>query len=295
MPYEKKGASLMTVKILTDSTSYIEKNIENQLDIKVISLNVIFGNESFKERDIDNEVFYKMMEEKGIPTSSQPSVQELYDEMEKIVQNGDSILCIFISSHMSGTYSTAHMVKEMILESYENAKIEIVDSMSNCMQLGFSVIVAARAALTGKNLEQVKEIAQENIKRSRFLFVPDTLKYLKKGGRIGSASALFGNMLKIIPILTVENGVTTILTKVRTKKKAVTNMTDKMFADIEEYGLGEITVHHINAYDEAMQLIKILEEKLKIKIGLCSIGPVIGTHVGPGTIAIAYYTERNMR
>ena len=285
----------MTVKILTDSTSYIEKNIESQLDIKVISLNVIFGNESFKERDIDNEVFYKMMEEKGIPTSSQPSVQELYDEMEKMVQNGDSILCIFISSHMSGTYSTAHLVKEMILEEYENAKIEIVDSTSNCMQLGFSVIVAARAALEGKNLDQVKEIAQENIKRSRFLFVPDTLKYLKKGGRIGSASALIGNMLKIIPILTVENGVTTILTKVRTKKKAVTIMTDKMFKDIEEYGLGEVTVLHIHAYDEALELIKTLEEKLKIKVGICSIGSVIGTHVGPGAIAIAYYTERNMR
>jgi len=285
----------MTVKILTDSTSYIEKNIESQLDIKVISLNVIFGNESFKERDIDNEVFYKMMEEKGIPTSSQPSVQELYDEMEKMVQNGDSILCIFISSHMSGTYSTAHLVKEMILEEYENAKIEILDSTSNCMQLGFSVIVAARAALEGKNLDQVKEIAQENIKRSRFLFVPDTLKYLKKGGRIGSASALIGNMLKIIPILTVENGVTTILTKVRTKKKAVTTMTDQMFKDIEEYGVGEVTVHHIHAYDEALELAKTLEEKLKIKIGICSIGPVIGTHVGPGAIAIAYYTERNMR
>lgn len=285
----------MSVKILTDSTSYIEKNIESQLDIKVVSLNVIFEKESFKEIDIDNEVFYKMMEEKGIPTSSQPSVQELYNEMEKIVQNGDSILCIFISSHMSGTYSTAHMVKEMILEVYKDAEIEIVDSTSNCMQLGFSVIVAARAALEGKNLDQVKEVAQENIKRSRFLFVPDTLEYLKKGGRIGRASALIGNFLKIIPILTVENGVTTILTKVRTKKKAVITMMDKMFKDIEEYGLGEIMVHHIHAYDEALELVKELEEKLKIKIGICSIGPVIGTHVGPGTIAIAYYTERNMR
>ena len=118
----------MTVKILTDSTSYIEKNIETELDIRVVSLNVIFETESFKERDIDNEVFYKMMEEKGIPTSSQPSVQEMYDEMENVVQKGDSLLCIFISSDMSGTYSTAHMVKEMILETYKDAKIEIVDS-----------------------------------------------------------------------------------------------------------------------------------------------------------------------
>lgn len=285
----------MAVKILTDSTSYIEKEIEDQLDIKVVSLNVIFERESLKERDIDNEIFYKMMEEKGIPTSSQPSVQELYNEMETVVKNGDSLLCVFISSHMSGTYSTAHMVKEMILDVYKNAEIEIIDSTSNCMQLGFAVIVAARAAMEGKNLEQVKEIAENNIKRSRFLFVPNTLEYLKKGGRIGSASALIGNFLKIIPILTVENGETTILTKVRTKKKAVITMTDKMFTDIEEYGLGEIMVHHIHAYDEALELRRELEEKLSVKIGICSIGPVIGTHVGPGTIAIAYYTERNMR
>lgn len=285
----------MTVKILTDSTSYIDKAIENQLDIRVVSLNVAFGKENFKERDIDNKVFYKMMEEKGIPTSSQPSVQELYDEMEKIVQNGDSVLCVFISSYMSGTYSTAHTVKEMILEEYKNAEIEIIDSTSNSMQLGFSAIVAARAALEGKNLAQVKEIAEENIKRSRFLFIPDTLEYLKKGGRIGRASALIGGFLKIIPILTVENGVTTILTKVRTKKKAIATMIERMFEDIKEYGLGEIVVHHINAYDEALELARELEEKLKIKIGISSIGAVIGTHVGPGAIAIVYYTEKNMR
>ena len=285
----------MTVKILTDSTSYIDKQIENKLDIKVVSLNVIFGEESFKERDLDNENFYKMMDEKGIPTSSQPSVQELYNEMEKLVKAGNSVLCIFISSLMSGTYSTAHMVKGMILEVYKDAEIEILDSTSNCMQLGFSVIVAAKAALEDKKLDEVKEIAQHNIKRSRFLFVPDSLRYLKKGGRIGSASALIGSVLKIIPILTVENGVTTILTKVRTKKKAVTTMTEKMFDDIEEYGLGEITVHHIDAYDEAIELKNLLEKRFKTKIGICSIGPVVGTHVGPGTIAIAYYTEKNMR
>jgi len=285
----------MTVKILTDSTSYIEKSIETELDIRVVSLNVIFQTESFREKDIDNEVFYKMMEEKGIPTSSQPAVQEMYDEMEKVVQKGDSLFCIFLSSDMSGTYSTAHMVKDMILETYKDAKIEIIDSRSNCMQLGFAAVVAARAAKAGKALEVVKEIAENNIKRSRFLFVPDSLEYLKKGGRIGSASALIGAFLKIIPILTVEDGKTTILTKVRTKKKAVATMVNKMLQDIETYGNGEIMVHHIHCYNEALELSKELSEKLKVKIGICSIGPVIGTHVGPGTIAIAYYTEKDMR
>lgn len=285
----------MGVKVLTDSTSYIAKNIATDLDIKMVSLNVIFGNESFREIDLDNNDFYRTMVVKGIPTSSQPSIDEFYSEMEKVVAMGDDLLCIFISSEMSGTYSTSHIAKNMILENYKDANIEIVDSRSNSMQLGFAVIVAARAAKAGKLLAQVKEVAEENIKRSRFLFIPDSLTYLKRGGRIGSASALIGNLLKIIPILTVDNGVTTILTKVRTKKKAITTMVETMLKDIQNYGLSEIVVHHINCYDEAMELADTIEASLKIKVSVCALGPVIGLHVGPGTVAIAYYSEKNMR
>jgi DegV family protein with EDD domain len=183
----------------------------------------------------------------------------------------------------------------MVLEKYENARIEIVDSRSNCMQLGFAVIMAARAAKAGKPLEQVKEAALENIKRSRFLFIPENLEYLKKGGRIGGASALIGNLFKIVPILTVENGKTTILMKVRTKKNAVLAMTDRMLQDISNYELGEIVVQHINCLSEAKELAKEIENRLKIKIDIIDIGPVIGLHVGPGTIAIAYYTLKDMR
>ncbi|MFD3158093.1 DegV family protein [Haloimpatiens sp. FM7330] len=285
----------MAVQILTDSTSYITKDIRSNLNIKMVSLNVIFNDESFKETEIDNETFYKKMEEKGIPTSSQPSVDELYDEMKSVVEKGDSLVCIFLSSEMSGTYTTAHMVKNMILEEDKDAKIEILDSRSNCMQLGFAVITAARAAKEGKTLEQVKQIAEENIRKSRFLFIPDNLEYLKKGGRIGGASALIGNLLKIIPILTVENGKTTVLKKVRTKKKAITNMIDRMISDITNYGLGEIVVHHINCFDEAKKFADKVKETLNVNVNICDIGSVIGLHVGPGAIGLVYYTEKKLR
>jgi len=285
----------MAVKVLTDSTSYIDKEITSNLDIKTVSLNVIFGNESFKEIDLVNETFYKTMEENGIPTSSQPSIEELYSQMENVIKQGDDLLCVFLSSEMSGTFSTGNMVKNMILENYPKANIEIVDSRSNSMQLGFAVIVAARAAKSGASINEVKELALENINRSRFLFIPDSLKYLRKGGRMGGASALFGSLLKIIPILTVENGVTTVHTKVRTKKKAVITMIDKVLDDIEKYGLSEIVVHHINCYDEAEELAKTIGEKIDISISVCALGPVIGLHVGPGTVAVAYYTNKNMR
>lgn len=285
----------MAVKILTDSTSYINENTMKDLDIRLVSLNVIFSDASFKEVELDNKTFYKMMEEKGIPSSSQPSVDEIYKEMEKAVSANDSLLCVFLSSDMSGTYSTAHLAKEMILEHYKNAEIEILDSRSNCMQLGFAAVVAARAAKEGKSLEAVKKIANDNIKRSRFLFIPDNLVYLKKGGRIGGASALLGNLLKIIPILTVDNGKTTILKKVRTKKNAIIEMIEKMMQDSQAYGLCEIVVHHINCYDEAKELVNYLQSKLNIAINIYDIGPVIGLHVGPGALGIAYYTEQDMR
>jgi DegV family protein with EDD domain len=181
------------------------------------------------------------------------------------------------------------------LEEYKDGKIEILDSRVNCMQLGFAVIVAARAAREGKDIEEVKRIAEGNLRRSRFLFIPDNLEYLRKGGRIGGASALIGNLLKIVPILTVEDGKTSIVTKVRTKKKAVAEMIDRLILDVEQYGLGEIVIHHINCYEEAKELKNTIMHRININIDICDIGPIIGLHVGPGAIGIAYYTEKNIR
>ncbi|SHH94594.1 EDD domain protein, DegV family [Clostridium collagenovorans DSM 3089] len=285
----------MAVKILTDSTSYIKDKVREELDIRRLCLSVTFPNESFKESEINNEDFYKKMNEYGIPVSSQPSVDEVFNEMNSIIKNGDSILCVLISSEMSGTYSTAHLVKNMILEETPDAQIEILDSRSNSMQLGFAAIVAARVAKEGKSLEEVKVEAEKIIARSRFLFIPDNLEYLKKGGRIGGASALIGSFLRIIPILTVENGVTTVITKIRTKSKAVAAMLDKMYQDIEKHGLGEVIVHHINCHDEATELANKIKEKLNVTPEIVDIGPVIGLHVGPGAIGIVYYTEEPLR
>lgn len=285
----------MAVQVLTDSTSYIDKGIRRKLGIRVVSLSVIFENEGFKEIDIQNQDFYKKLDQKKIPSSSQPSVDEMYHEMKEVIEQGDDLICIFISSKMSGTYSSAHIAKDMVLESYPNAKIEIIDSTSNSMQLGFAAVVAARYAKEGNSLEKVKEIVEENIKRSRFIFLPENLEFLRKGGRIGGAGALIGNLLKIIPILTVENGVTTVVAKVRTKKKAIEVMLDQMFQDARKYGIKEICVHHINCLHEAQQLASYIKEKINMMATICDIGPVIGLHVGPGAIGIVYYTEKNMR
>ena len=285
----------MAVQVLTDSTSYINKEIKEELNIRMVSLSLSFGSDSIREVDIDNDLFYKKMDSYGIPTSSQPSIGELYNEMLAVIEKGDSLCCIFLSSEMSGTFSTGQLVKEMVLEKHKNARIEIIDSRSNSMQLGLAVIMAARKAKANKTLEEVKEAALENIQRSRFLFIPENLKYLKKGGRIGGASALIGDLFGIIPILTVENGITTVVTKVRMKKKAVLSMINIMLDNISKYGLGEVIIHHINCLDEAKELAQLIKEKLKVNIDIIAIGPVIGLHVGPGTIGIVYYTQKALR
>ena len=281
------------VKVVVDSTAYIPKEMLNENDISVVSLNVLLDGESYREVDLENEFFYKKMDESNeIPKSSQPSIEEMKNVFLSIAKDGYDIVGIFISSKMSGTYSTAHLVRDIVLEEYPNTNIELIDSRSNCMQMGFSAIQAGRAAKKGESIEKVVEEAKKVINSSRFLFVPETLKYLKKGGRIGSASALFGTILQIRPILTVENGETSVYDKVRTKKKAVEVILKKVLDDMTERGLGEVIVHHINCEEEGLNLARRLEEELKIPVKIQSIGAIIGLHVGPGSIGVAYYTKK---
>lgn len=282
----------MAIKIVTDSTSYIADEYIKKYDIKLVSLNVIINGVSSREIDIENEVFYEEIKNsKEIPKSSQPIPEEMLNTFREIVEDGDSIVGIFLSSKMSGTYSSANMIKDMILEDYPDAEIHILDSKTNCMQMGFAVIEAARTASEGKSINEVINAANHVINNSRFLFTPETLEYLKKGGRIGGAAALFGNVLQIKPILTVVNGETSVFKKVRTRKKAIEEIVKTVLEEIESKGLGDIVVHHINCQEDGLKLAKALENKLGKKVEIQSIGPVIGVHVGPGSIGIAYYTK----
>lgn len=287
----------MGIKIVTDSTSYIPENIAKELDIKVVSLNVIMGEKSYREVELANEDFYEQMEKLGeIPTSSQPSIEEVKSAFEEIVKNGDVVVGIFISSDMSGTYQTANMIKNMVLEEYKDGEIYILDSRSNCMQTGYVAIEAARAEKESLVIEEVIKRANNVIENSRFLFMPETLKYLKKGGRIGSAAALLGGILKIVPILTVEDGKTTVFNKVRTRKRAINTIVDSVISDIKKKGVLGVTVHHINCEKEGMNLknelqLKLKEEGYEVPVLLESIGPIIGLHVGPGSIGVVYYTK----
>ena len=284
----------MSIKIITDSTSYIPKELIEKYDITLVSLGVVINNVANKEVEIQNNEFYKTLENlDSIPTSSQPSIDDLFNSFDQVIGNGDDALGIFISSEMSGTYSTCNqLIKTMIMDKYPNCRMEVIDSESNCMQMGYAVLEAAKLIEEGKSMDEVIAGVEAIKGKSRFLFVPDTLEYLKKGGRIGGASALFGALLQIRPILTVENGKTSVFDKVRTKQKAICKMIEKLQEDIKNKGLGELIVHHINCEEEGKALANKIKEVLGVTVGIQCIGPVIGCHVGPKTVGIAYYTKK---
>ncbi|WP_297713222.1 DegV family protein [Clostridium sp.] len=281
----------MSIKIIADSTCYLPQEYINKYKVSIASLNVLLNGNSYREIDLSNDWFYnEMAKSSTIPTSSQPSIEELYNIVESLVKDGHDIVGIFLSSDMSGTFSTSNLVKNMILENYPNAKIVMIDSRSNCMQAGFAVLEAAKAANENKSLDEVVSIAKNVIENSKFIFVPDTLEYLKKGGRIGGAAALFGSLLQIKPILTVEDGKTTVFTKVRTKKKAIDKIVNTVLEQNSKTPIKGLIVHHINCESEGQELADRLRSSLGLdNVKIQSIGPIIGLHVGPGSIGVAYH------
>lgn len=283
----------MAIKVITDSTSYIPEELKKQYDITEVSLNVVIGDNSYKETEINRDEFYKTLEKlNSIPTSAQPSLDDLYNAFENIVKQGDDVIGIFISSDMSGTYSTCNqLIRNMIEEKYPDRRMEVVDSKTNCMQMGYITLTAAKLASEGKSMDEILVEVNRVKENSRFLFIPDTLEYLKKGGRIGGASALFGSILQIRPILTVEDGKTSVFDKVRTKQRAVVRMIEKVKADIETGELGELIVHHINCEAEGRVVASKVKDILGIEAQIQDIGPVIGCHVGPKAVGIAYYVN----
>lgn len=283
----------MSIQLITDSTSYIPEALIKHYGIAVIPLNVNFEDESFLDLPQDYSAFYqKLRQENYIPKSSQPAVAKVYETFEKAVKEEREIIATFLSSKMSGTYGTACMVKEQLLEDYPDAKITIIDSKTNSMQLGLIVLAGARALEAGKAYDEVVLATERAVKRTRFVFAPATLEYLKRGGRIGNASAFIGQILQVKPILTVVDGMTTTLDKVRTRKKSIQYLTNTLLTDIERLGIKHVVIHHIEAVDEAEKLKAVIMESCDIKeIHIVSIGPVIGTHVGPGAIGIAYETK----
>lgn len=291
-PGTPKGAASMAVRVVSDSTSNIPAEMSEGLDIPLVSLSVALDGTSWRELDMDTDEFWRLLAASGrMPTSSQPSVAEIVQVFEDLVSSGDDVVAVFLSSEMSGTYATALMARDQVVERHPHAVIEIVDSRSNSMELGFAVLAAAKAAAGGASAAEAAEAARGIIDRSRFIFAPATLEYLRRGGRIGGASALLGTMLQIHPILTVVDGKTDVLKRIRTKGRAYQEMVDIFAADVAAKGLGDVIVHHIADQEAGEELAALAERVAGRPVPVIPLGPVIGLHVGPGTAGLVYHTR----
>lgn len=283
----------MATRIVTDSTATLPSALCAELGISVVSLSISVGTSSVREDELDLDELYARVRAGEPVSSSQPSQAEFERVFERAVTAGDDVLGVFISAQMSGTFLTACQARDRVLERFPGAVIELLDSRSSAMQQGIAALAAARAALAPRTtFARVAEAGRFAVERSRILFVPATLDYLARGGRIGGAAALIGQVLRVRPLLTVTDGTAAVVKVLRTQARAVRAMIETVSDDVDRRGLGDLFVQHILADAQAAELAAAMQRLIGRLPLVCPISPVIGLHVGPGALGIAYSTER---
>jgi len=279
----------MTVKIVTDSVSDISPAIASELGIIVVPLNVVFGNEIYRDGvDLTTDEFYRKLEQSQIlPTTSTPPLQAFIELYDRLAEETDEIMVITISRKLSATGESALKAVESM---EKKCRVEIVDSQWAMMGEGLLVIAAAKAAQAGAKLDELIEQIKRNMSRVEMRLAFDTLEYLKRGGRIGKARALMGSMLGINPILGIKDGEVFPYGRERSRAKAINHLYDFVmgYSRIEELAVEDATTP-----DEADELVERLGAKFpKERIYRSKVSPVIGTNVGPHVIGVSVLGDR---
>lgn len=278
------------IRIVTDSVASIPADVAKQRGVEVITLYVNRDGAEYADATMDLEAFYKDIYDMldNIPTSSQPSQQIFEDTFEKAALAGDEVLGVFMSSAMSGTYDGALRAARAVKSRNLGFTYAIIDSTSNSYDEAWPVFAACDARDSGADLVSCAASVLSSIESTRFVFAPETLTFLQKGGRIGNAAALLGNLIQLAPVLTVSDSEATTLAKVRTHKKALDKIRDQFKRDIEEHGLKNVVVHYIGDKKPAVEWARnVIEPIVGKSVSVLPVSPVIGLHVGPA-VGIAY-------
>lgn len=278
------------VVVVTDSTAYIPEKLAAKSPIEVIPLQLIWGNETFRDGvDITPKEFYTRLENSKInPSTSQPSPAAFEEVYSRLLNEGYEILSVHISGKLSGTMDSAIQAKNML----PGKSIALVDSNSTTMALGFAALSSARAAADGATLEECRVIAEKARYHIGALFVVSTLEYLHRGGRIGGAAAFLGTALGLKPVLELREGRIEAIERVRTFSKAI----DRLLELLEERVSGRtplrLSTLNANAEEQAAELLERAKARfgsaVVVESGVAAVSPVIGTHAGPGTVGVAW-------
>ncbi len=280
------------VAIITDSTSYLPKNLREQYNIRMVPLNVIFENESYQEEtELTADDFYLQVREGGnLPKTSQPAVGLFVDLYGKLAEEGytDAIV-VTLSSEISGTYQSAVSAKSMV----DSIHVEVFDSEISCMPQGFFALEAAKMAAQG----QVAKVILSRLKVIRAKGIPayfmvDDLSHLHRGGRLNSAQFFVGNLLQVKPVLQFVDKKIVPFEKIRTRKKAIKRLFELIHEDLGKDETAQISVIHANREEEAKGYAEELRRDFpNAEVIITYFGPVIGTHLGEGSIGLTWIKE----
>lgn len=280
------------IKIMVDTSADMPEDWAKEKNIGIIRFISIFGDESYVTgTELSNAEFYKKLEEFGnIPKTSQTPYADMYDILLKESRENDTVIFFTISSKASGQYNTANMVVEEIKESDNpNADIRIVDTLKFSAYITKAALLAADMAEQGASADAIVEAALAEIKKWEVYILVDSLKYLEKGGRITKTSAIVGTLLDIKPVLTIRNGLIEPIEKLRGKKKIFKKLMElikenpNFDSENPEFMIVQSNLDYAQQTREALN-----DEFGKEPIMEFEFGPVVGTHIGPGTLAVLF-------
>ncbi len=277
------------IRIITDSTCEASEATLAHPRVTVVPLTVIFGQQALLDGvGITREEFWERLPKADkLPTTSQASPAQFEEPFRRFTDAGDEVIVLPISAKLSQTYNSALIAKENL----EGRPIDIVDSKSTSIGLGLLVEEAVSMAEAGATRQEIVARLTKMREEIRIIFVLETLEYLEKGGRIGKAQAFVGTLLKFKPLLGIVDGEVVPVARVRSRAKALETLQELLLAQVPARGPGvRIGVTQALAAAEARQLGESLAQKFGTRLSfLSSLGPVLGVHVGPGTIGVAVH------
>ena len=271
------------ISVVTDSTSDLPQALRREWEIGVVPLSVNFGNESLRDGvDVTHEEFMRRLAaSKAMPTTSQPPPGLFEEEYLRLADEGaEGIVSVHLSEKLSGTASSARIAAEAVAD---RVPVEVVDSRSLSLGLGFLALEAARAARAGRDLAGVAEAVRRIVPNIHIIFFADTLEYLQRGGRIGRAAALAGSILSLKPLMRVDEGVVVPYERTRTRSKAIDGLV-KFAADFPH-------IRQLAALEIGEGALETLLDRLagvfpRERILVNKGSPVIGVHTGPGALGV---------
>jgi len=281
------------VAIVTDTTACIPQEQVKRYDIEVVPVQLIFEDKDYRDGiDISPSEFYALLRQaKKLPTTSNSSPDPYLEAYRKAGQRAESILCITLSAKLSAIFNSARLAMETAKTALPKVTIEVLDCGTAAAAQGLVVLAAARAAASGKNLNEVIETAKNTMHRVNLFATLDTLHYLVKGGRVPQAAALVNSLLKIKPVFTLNDGDARTVAIPRTIPSAIKRMLKIMEQKVIKGQPLHVAVMHADSLDKAVALRNRVSSQFDCaELFITEFTPVMGVHTGPGLLGIAFYS-----